>query len=229
MGEIPVSTKIYFRYKNPVTEETGVFETDEETRDDALQCINGMYDAPPKDCPIYEKPPFILDLGANAGAFAVWAAWKWPGASIDCYEPHPDNMGRLFRNTQHLTKVRHYLAAVSDRTGTVDLYMGKNACCHSLFQKTDTVDVTPIPVRCIDARTLPSCDILKVDIEGAELAVLRTYPHLAECQQVMLEYHKHAEKWELGTILTQAGLVCVREIVGGSDPQCGVLVFAKKK
>lgn len=35
------------------------------------------------------KPRRILDLGAGIGGFALWAAFAWPHAWIDCYERDP--------------------------------------------------------------------------------------------------------------------------------------------
>lgn len=46
----------------------------------------------------FASPPHVLDVGANVGAFAVWAAREWPGCSIDCYEPHPEHVAMLKEN-----------------------------------------------------------------------------------------------------------------------------------
>src|SRR5688572_26717732 len=40
----------------------------------------------------------IVDVGANAGSFAVYAAQSCPGARILCYEPEPQNFLRLRQN-----------------------------------------------------------------------------------------------------------------------------------
>jgi FkbM family methyltransferase len=42
--------------------------------------------------------PFILDLGANIGASAVWFAVRYPDAHIAAFEPHPDNFQLLEQN-----------------------------------------------------------------------------------------------------------------------------------
>ena len=38
----------------------------------------------------------ILDIGANVGAFSLWADMRWPGSTIHAYEPHPETF-RLFQ------------------------------------------------------------------------------------------------------------------------------------
>ena len=51
--------------------------------------------------------------------------------------------------------------------------------------------------------------MLKVDIEGAELEVLRHYKHLAGCSAVMVEVHlSTAEREEIARILTRCGAWC---------------------
>ena len=41
----------------------------------------------------------IVDIGANIGAFAVWASLRWPGSTIHCYEANPETFPYLKRNT----------------------------------------------------------------------------------------------------------------------------------
>ena len=43
--------------------------------------------------------PRILDIGANLGAFAIWASKRWPGASFICFEPHPTTYKLLLART----------------------------------------------------------------------------------------------------------------------------------
>lgn len=43
------------------------------------------------DVGIYLPPKTrIIDLGANFGSFALWAAHRWPGSEIQAFEPHPE-------------------------------------------------------------------------------------------------------------------------------------------
>jgi hypothetical protein len=57
----------------------------------AADVLAGSYDIPFNP----EKPPVILDIGANIGAFTSWAAKRWPGCVIHAYEPHPGNYAML--------------------------------------------------------------------------------------------------------------------------------------
>ena len=68
----------------------------------------------------------------------------------------------------------------------------------------------------LEASKLGACDVLKMDVEGAELGILREYKHLATCQAVLLEVHYTAEREEIARILTAAGLVLYHEKAPGA-------------
>lgn len=166
------------------------------------------YDVPGLE---FAEPPTVLDLGANIGAFAAFAMDRWPGAKVTCFEPHPANVRVLRENMAGL------LVNVDDRVvlggPTIGSYAvmteGRNLAC-STFQDTGVRGDSAI-CRTIHAELLGSCDVLKVDIEGAELEVLRHYKHLAGCSAVLVEVHYTAEREEIGRILTGAGLVLYHE------------------
>jgi hypothetical protein len=53
----------------------------------------------------------VLDIGANAGAFSIWAAHHWPGSTIDAYEANPGTFGfpicpLMLQNTRSVTSGR---------------------------------------------------------------------------------------------------------------------------
>jgi len=52
---------------------------------DAYKILAGGYDIPMLELKGELK---ILDIGANVGAFSMWAAQKWPGCQIQCQFAH---------------------------------------------------------------------------------------------------------------------------------------------
>lgn len=61
------------------------------------------------DVPVFEKevrPPVVLDIGADVGAFAIWACKRWPGAHIHSYEERP-NLFQCLENTQERLRTHH--------------------------------------------------------------------------------------------------------------------------
>src|SRR4051794_17434477 len=62
----------------------------------------------------------VLDIGANAGAFSIWAAHRWPGSKIDAYEPNPGTFSLLQANTRFYSMICcHNLAIYPSAEGKV--------------------------------------------------------------------------------------------------------------
>jgi FkbM family methyltransferase len=59
----------------------------------------------------------VLDIGANAGAFSIWAAHRWPGSTIDAYEPSPSTFALLQENTRSYPMIRCHNLAVYPSAG----------------------------------------------------------------------------------------------------------------
>lgn len=164
------------------------FQCPESMRAHARKVLAGEYDVPGIDA-----PTLVLDIGANVGAFAVWAVRKWPGATVTCYEPEPDNFMMLEANTVNTGTMTLQAAVYCE--GQLRMHRGKNNCGeHSLWrgpeQSHDTFDVPGI-----SPTQLPLVDFLKIDAEGAELAIVTGYPHLASCRAVALEWHSEDQRW----------------------------------
>src|SRR5215217_6924918 len=71
------------------------------------EVLGGEYDAP-----YFGHGLTIVDVGANVGAFSVWADLRWPRSTIHAYEPHPGTFEMLVRNVGHLSNVRCERVAV---------------------------------------------------------------------------------------------------------------------
>ena len=144
--------------------------------------------------------PIILDIGANIGAFAVWAKQRFPGSTIFCYEPHPTCYKALEKNVGDFATTRQ--TAVSDAEGTTILFegnpdLGGNSLRHHpVFTKN-----AGGKVKVCHAMNLPECDVLKIDTEGSELDIIRNYPHLDKCKAVLLEWHSQRDREELREFL----------------------------
>ena len=131
-----------------------------------------------------------LDLGANIGTFALLA--RSCGASVVCVEPEPDNLKLLNQNLSANFKGRWWVdaCAVSTTDGKEPLYLCKtkyNKYRHSLSisKGRESIQVKTK----ILASMLDKCDCVKMDIEGAEIALLEEYadkiPHV---KKLVFEY-----------------------------------------
>src|SRR6267378_4981703 len=120
------------------------------------EVLNGAYDI--KDL-TFEKPPVILDLGANVGSFVHWANTKWPGCEIHCYEPSPSNFELLAKNVCG-ANAKLYQVAVSATSGIGFLYDGKHNCGESSLVDVRASRSTGVSVDIISGDDLPPADIL---------------------------------------------------------------------
>lgn len=138
---------------------------------DSMRILAGAYAVPGLN---FGSPPMVLDVGACCGAFARYAKNTWPGCRVECVEPHPQNVENIRVNND--ADVIH-VAAVTDKPGKVTLYSSKKSVCEHSLGKRANHPSTPIEVDTVHPKDLPNCDVLKVDIEGAEGIFFKHYPY----------------------------------------------------
>ncbi len=137
-------------------------------------------------------PLRIGDLGANIGLFGVFALGRWPVVSMRSYEPDPANAA-LLRATIAANDgtARWELApvAVSNARTTATFETGLLSESRLAGEGHGGVETIEVPV--VDLYTEPPVDLLKIDIEGAEWAILgdiRLASHPARA--IVLEWHQ---------------------------------------
>lgn len=144
------------------------------------------------DFPFEGSSPTIIDGGANVGVAAIWWSARWPQAKILAVEPDPLVFEALRWNTRHHRNIQLVCAALgSDETGSVFLSEGSDA--GRLGEPSDAFG-KPILVGTLRLSSIlagfSSVDLLKLDIEGAETAVLaEAESHLDVVDRIFVEYH----------------------------------------
>ncbi len=119
----------------------------------------------------------FADVGANIGSHAINAARLVGGAgSVFAFEADPDTYRLLARNIQSngLRNIDLRQTCISDHVGTLSFYKHKDSAKSSIVDRGEKVSVT-LPSDTLD-NLIPAdtkIDVLKVDVEGAELSVLR--------------------------------------------------------
>ena len=120
----------------------------------------------------------VYDIGAHVGFFTLLcSALAGPTGSVRAFEPRLENIDRLAANLRanDVRNVRVVEAAASDGEGeaafivddsTLEGRLGDRGDSRSVRVATTTVDV------CV-AGGMPAPDVLKIDVEGAEGAVIR--------------------------------------------------------
>lgn len=140
----------------------------------------------------------VVDLGGNVGVFTARVAPECK--RVFTYEPEPDNYSRLQENTSGFPQVTVVNAAVSDQDGELRLFAPKNRELRgvfSIYQDGDLVsdDYCTVPAWSLqsvfDQHGIERCDLLKIDVEGAEYPILggASPETLARIQRIHGEYH----------------------------------------
>jgi FkbM family methyltransferase len=187
----------------------------------SLKVLCGEYDIPGLE--LHE--PRVLDIGANVGAFALWASERWPGARVQCYEPHPVAFAYLERNVKTDVPSLHMLAVGSD-TGPGRMWRGKNNLGEASFFRGVEQTEDFIEVECMNARDLPGCDVLKIDTEGSELRILNGYLPVFRPLAIVLEFHSEADRISIDHLLVgRQGYTLLRARI--DRPDRGILCYLR--
>lgn len=166
--------------------------------------FGGEYYVDPKFVPALPEEPVILDIGANAGSFSLWALRQWPKARIFAYEPSQIGFHWLKENTAPYPQITIKRAAVSSGKSN-KLYAGaQNQGQATLFKDINPLlEETYEEVPLIHPRDLPFADIIKCDTEGCEVEILEGYFSLSTLKPelILLEYHREVDRLKLDKLL----------------------------
>jgi len=156
-----------------------------------------------------EPGAVVYDVGANVGSYTLLASRRCgPGGRVVAFEPLPANLEFLQRHIalNDAANVTIVAAAVSDRAGR-SAFQGTPDRVTSRLSPGGDSEVECVTLDGLLADTaLPPPDCIKIDVEGAEAAVLRGAMHLIETKRplIFLETHGPAVHAECATLLEQA-------------------------
>ena len=138
--------------------------------------------------------PRILDLGANVGMFGAWALARWPSASVDAFEPDPQNAAvhaRAAAANGHGDRWRLHRAAAGTAPGSARFVAGDVALSRlaGLGAPAGEGQTIEVPVRDV-LPLIAGADLVKLDVEGAEWPLLADPRFAADPPRaVTMEYH----------------------------------------
>lgn len=130
---------------------------------------------------IVSSPRIILDIGANIGQTATRYRAMFPEAHIFSFEPDPETFKKLEAACAGDTRVSPIPLALSSRQESVPMYIMAHRELNSFLkpsgdwartEKVIEIQSTTVDMFCHE-RGIEQIDILKVDVQGAELAVFR--------------------------------------------------------
>lgn len=140
----------------------------------------------------------VVDIGAHIGVFAIWAAQQAHAGRVFAYEASSTNHQLLLENKRlngagnlHVENL-----GVFDRPGEFAFYQpGKNGALGSMLQDEgahkEIVQATTL-AEIFSTHGLETVHYLKMDVEGAEYAILLNSPAscLDRVRYLVLEYHR---------------------------------------
>lgn len=161
----------------------------------------------------------VYDIGANVGYFSLLAgALSGPTGHVYAFEPLPRNVAFLRR---HVTlnrmeaRITVLEAAVSKQAGEAAFDLGASTAMGHLADSGEIV----VRVVCLDdlleSGELRPPDYMKVDVEGAEYAVLQGARKLLEIYRPVLFLDTHSREAHVPTVALLQSLDYHFEILDG--------------
>jgi FkbM family methyltransferase len=135
----------------------------------------------------------VLDLGANYGLFAKAITARF-GCRCLAVEPSPEPFAPI-SETLLISK----LQAAAAKSGMAPFHIAPDSIFSSLYRTSEVVRVIEVRAfllpelfELVEQRPL---DLLKMDIEGAEIELLNTCPPsiLRQIRQTSVEFHDHCD------------------------------------
>jgi len=183
------------------------------------------------------------DVGAYVGFFTLLLARAC--ARVVAFEPNPESRKRLQENVElnRLDNCRIHPQAVADRVGEGLYHPSKNRSPlqghlddpeYPLSSRTPPVRPFPVPVTTLDhfvyGEGNPPPNLVKIDVEGGEVRVLRGMSRLLKEQQprVICEVHNHALAEETAARLRRAGYI-VRDLESGRSDLPAAEAFRRRR
>lgn len=131
-----------------------------------------------------QKESVVFDVGANIGLIAVPLLWRRPDCTVVSFEPSPNNSRYLKRTAEKSgfgDRWRIILKAAGSKTGEMDFFTASPGMgAFDGFRDTQRAGKTKkisVPVTTLDsewqAMGRPKVSVVKIDVEGAEIEVLK--------------------------------------------------------
>jgi FkbM family methyltransferase len=131
------------------------------------------------------KEMVLVDIGANQGEFSLFAAKRLSAGKVFAFEPMNVFYNQLLENIKlnSFTNIKTFHFGLSDRNGQVPIYLGQTGAGEheglgTIFQSSQRNRfIQNIELKVLDDLAneikLDKIDFLKIDVEGAELMVLK--------------------------------------------------------
>ena len=164
----------------------------------------------------------VWDVGANLGYFSVLAGRL--GARVHAFEPVPENAALVRGNVEANgmgDRVEVHEVAVAAAAGRAELLVVEDPSWSHLADRGPpprTRGTLQVDVVALDDLDLPAPALVKIDVEGSEVAVLRGAARILERDRPVLVVETHETNAEVCDLLEPLGYV-VENLDGPAPPR----------
>lgn len=198
-------------------------------------CWLGTYEKRTRDlvCRFVGDGQVVFDIGANVGFFSLLASrLVGPRGTVYAFEPLPVNVQALRRHSElnGSENLRIVDAAVSDRDGVGSFRQVANPSMGGLSDGGGLEVRTLALDEAIESGQLLEPDFLKIDVEGAELSVLKGAKGLLARKHPVIVLSAHG--WRLfeacRELLSDSGYGCETSGDGTRDGNYLLVAVARR-
>jgi FkbM family methyltransferase len=184
-----------------------------------------------------EEDFFVADVGAYCGWYTFIASkLVGPKGHVYSFEPEPTNFLRLSKVILYsdLRNVSPFMIALGDNDGFENLHISDSPSMHSITLERSK-RIIKVPSRQLDslvkAGDVSKLDLIKIDVEGAELKVLRG------CRAVIEKFnpifsidvnHYDEEFKEINTFMNGVGYE-IDPLIGGTGRPYSIVAYPSSK
>ena len=106
-----------------------------------------------------------IDIGGHLGDWTL--NWHHRVKKIEIFEPNPDILPKLKKNTNTLKNCTVHEVALGDTTGKVSMQYDTNPGTYHITDHNGSINL-----QTLDSYNFQNVDIIKIDVEGFEVPVL---------------------------------------------------------
>ncbi len=144
-----------------------------------------------------KKNPYIIDCGSNIGLSVVYFKQLYPNAKIAAFEPDEKIANTLNKNIKsfNLSDVEVNTKAIWINNDGIEFQL-EGGFSGRIPKPGDQNNIVKVPTKRLkDLLQEEEVDFLKIDIEGAEYAVLSDCAeNLHKVKNIFIEYHSHIKE-----------------------------------